>query len=61
MFVSVFVPVIAIAEYTPSEHLFHALREDGVEVSHFLVSPESLELVGRPRLPQFGFSKPRSD
>lgn len=33
-FVSGFVPVNAIAEYTPNEHLFLTLKEDGLEGSH---------------------------
>lgn len=36
-FVSGFVPVNAIAEYTPSEHLFLTLKEDGLEGSYNLL------------------------
>lgn len=55
---SVFVPVIAIAEYTPSEHLVLTLKEDGLEVSHISrYFPESLELVGRPWLASVWFHR----
>lgn len=47
-FVSVFVPVNAIAEYTPSEHLFLTVKEDDLEVSYISwFFPECPELVGR--------------
>lgn len=54
---SVFVPVIAIAEYTPSEHLLLTLRGRFGGLVHFLVFPESLELVGRPWLASVWFLK----
>lgn len=54
---SVFVPVIAIAEYTPSEHLFLTLRGRFGGLLHFLVFPESFELVGRPWLASVWFLK----
>lgn len=59
-FVSVFVPVKAIAEYTPSEHLFLTLKEDGLEVSYISwYFPSVLSWLEGHGWPQFGFSKPR--
>lgn len=57
-FVSGLVPVNAIAEYTPSEHLFLTLKRGRFGgLSHFLVFPESLEWVGRSWLASMWFLK----
>lgn len=55
--VSGFVPVNAIAEYTPSERLFLTQRGRFGGLSRFLAYPESLELVARPWLASPWFLK----
>lgn len=54
------VPVNAIAEYTPSEHLFLTLKEDALEVSYISwYFPSVLSWLDGRGWAQFGFPKPR--
>lgn len=59
-FVSGFIPVNEIAEYTPSEHLFLTLKEDGLEVSYISwYFPRPLGWLEGHGWSQSGFLKPR--